>query len=83
MTSLQNMFFGPLNSDACLYFYFMTVFFFFLLVVALISGVLLVIKKPTQLNFKMGLHALVIFFYIFIAYFLNRLLYSMCNKSLA
>lgn len=83
MSNLQNMIFGPLNSDACVYFYFLTAFFFFLLVTTLISGIVVMIRKPSLLNYKIGLHALVIFFNIFIAYFVNRLLYTMCNKSLA
>lgn len=83
MASLQNMFFGPLSSDACMYFFFLSVIFFFLLVIALIAGILLVIRRPSQINFKVGVHSLLLFFNIFLVYFVNRLLYTMCNKSLA
>lgn len=83
MTSLQNMIFGPLNSDACFYFYFLTVLFYFLLVIYLIAGIIFIIKKPNEVNFKNGLHGVVLMFNIFLAYFVSRLLYTMCNKSLA
>ena len=83
MTNFQNLFFGPLNSDACIYFYFVTAFFLFLLILALFAGIALVIKRPSVINFKTGLHALLIFFNIFLAYFVNRLLYTICNKTLA
>lgn len=83
MSSLQNMIFGPLSSDACFYFYFLTAFFYFLLVISLIAGIIFIIKKPNQLNFKTGMHGILLIFNIFLAYFVNRLLYTMCNKSLA
>jgi hypothetical protein len=83
MATLQNMIFGPLSSDSCMYFFFLTAFFFFLLVITLIAGILLVIRRPNQINFKVGIHGLLLFFNVFLAYFVNRLLYTMCNKSLA
>jgi len=83
MTSLQNMIFGPLSSDSCIYFFFLTAVFFFLLVIVLISGIIMVFKKPNEFTFKLAGHGLLLFFNIFIAYFTNRLLYTICNKSLA
>jgi hypothetical protein len=83
MANLQNMFFGPLSSDSCMYFFFLTAFFFFLLVITLIAGILLVIRRPNQINFKVGVNALLLFFNVFLAYFVNRLLYTMCIKSLS
>jgi hypothetical protein len=83
MSNLQNMIFGPLNSDACLYFYFLTAFFYFLLVISLIAGIIFIVKKPNQFNFNTGMNGLLLLFNIFIAYFVNRLLYTMCSKSLA
>jgi hypothetical protein len=83
MANLQNMIFGPLSSDSCIYFFFLTAVFFFLLVITFISGILMVIRKPNLFTFKVGVHGLLLFFNVFLAYFVNRLLYTMCNKSLA
>jgi len=83
MSNLQNMLFGPLNKDACFYFYFLSAFFYVLLIITLIAGIIFVFKKPAQLNFKIGIHGVILIFNIFLAYFVNRLLYTMCNKTLA
>jgi hypothetical protein len=83
MASLQNMIFGPLSSESCIYFFFLTAVFFFFLVVTLIAGILMVIRRPKEFTFKVAVHGLLLFFNIFLAYFVNRLLYTMCNKSLA
>jgi len=83
MSSLQNIIFGPLSSESCIYFFFLTAVFFFFLVVTLIAGILMVIRRPKEFTFKVAVHGLLLFFNIFLAYFVNRLLYTMCNKSLA
>jgi len=77
------MLFVLLNKDACIYFYFLSAFFYILLIIALIAGIIFVFKKPAQLNFKIGIHGIILIFNIFLAYFVNRLLYTMCNKTLA
>jgi hypothetical protein len=83
MASFQNLIFGPLSSESCIYFFFITAFFYFLLIVTLIAGILLIIRNPKEINFKVAIHGLLLFFNIFLAYFVNRLLYTMCTKSLA
>jgi len=83
MSSLQNIIFGPLSSESCIYFFFLTAVFFFLLIVTLTTGIIMIIKKPNQFTFKVAVHGLLLFFNIFLAYFVNRLLYTMCSKSLA
>jgi hypothetical protein len=83
MANLQNMIFGPLSSDSCIYFFFLTAVFFFLLIITLIAEIIFIVKKPNQLNFKVAIHGVLLFFNIFLAYFVNRLLYTMCTKSLA
>ena len=83
MQGLQNMLFGPLNKDACVYFYFFTVFFYFLFIVMLILGVVFMVRYPSKIDYKMSMHAFVLLCNAFLGYFVNRLLYTMCNKSLA
>jgi hypothetical protein len=76
-------YFGPLDSSGCLYFLIITIIFFIGLVSVFISEVLFVINNYNKLNFRMVSAGILILFNIFIAYFMNRLLYSMCVKSLA
>ena len=83
MSNFQNMFLGPLSVDACVYYYILTVIFLFLLIISLLAGIAMAIKNPSVINFKNGIKSVVLFFNIFLAYFINRLLYTMCNKSLA
>jgi hypothetical protein len=82
MSNMASIFFGPLNSEACLYFYFLSVFFFFLLLVSICFFIILVIKKGKQIDMKILMDTFLFGFNIFIAYFVNRLLYTMCSKSL-
>jgi hypothetical protein len=83
MSNLINLFFGPLDKSACIYFYFLTAFFFVILIISVIFFLMLVIQKPKEINMRMFLDSLLLGFNIFIAYFVNRLLYTMCTKSLA
>jgi hypothetical protein len=83
MSDFMSNYFGPLDSSGCLYFLIITIIFFIGLVSVFISEVLFVINNYNKLNFRMVSAGILILFNIFIAYFMNRLLYSMCVKSLA
>ena len=82
MTNLQNLFFGPLNKNACFYFYFLSAFFFFLLVITLVADLLFLVRRSKELNIRVFTSGLLLTFNVFVAYFVNRLLYSMCSKTL-
>lgn len=73
---------GPLNSRACIYFYILAALFLIALILTLFSLIIFLIQKPKEINFKVAMHSLVLLFNIFIAYFINRLLYTMCTKTL-
>ena len=83
MSDFMNMYFGPLNKDSCIYFFILSFIFFVALIVALFMHILFFVKNFKQVNFKFVTNAILIFFNIFIIYFVNRLLYTMCSKSLA
>lgn len=74
--------FGPLDKSACVYFLIVTVFFFISFVIVLGADLLFLVRDFKRLNTRMVASALVLLFNIFIAYFINRLLYTMCSKSL-
>ena len=76
-------FFGPLDKSACVYFLIISIIFFISLILVLGSEVLYILQNFNKLNFRLLSSGIIILFNIFIAYFVNRLLYTMCNKSLA
>lgn len=82
MSSLMTRFFGPLDKGACIYFFIISVIFFVGLMVLLGGEFLYVLRNYNKLNFRVISNGLIIIFNIFIAYFVNRLLYTMCNKTL-
>jgi hypothetical protein len=79
----MSKFFGPLDKGSCVYFFIISCIFFVLLVVAIFSNMIWLIKNYKQLNLRILTGGVVLTFNIFLAYFVNRLLYTMCNKSLA
>jgi hypothetical protein len=76
-------FFEPLDKGACVYFLIISVLFFISLVILFGAELLYVIKNFGKIKFRNISNGLIILFNVFIAYFVNRLLYTMCNKSLA
>lgn len=79
----MTMFFGPLDKGSCIYFFILTVIFFIGLVILIVNELIYILQNLNKLNLKMFTSGFIIMFNIFIAYFVNRLLYTMCNKSLA
>lgn len=82
MNSLANTFFGPLDKNACVYFLIIAVVFFISLILILIHEIFYIIQNYNKLNFKMLIKSFFALFNTFVGYFINRLLYNMCMKSL-
>ena len=76
-------YFGPLDKQSCVYFLFLSMLFFAALIFMIFTEFLYVIRNYQKINFRVLSHGLLLLFNIFIAYFVNRLLYTMCSKSLA
>jgi hypothetical protein len=74
-------YFGPLTKDSCLYFLFLSVFFFFVLVFTIMGEVYFIVKHSNQLSFTRVVSGVLLLFNAFIAYFANRLLYTMCTEN--
>ena len=83
MGDFMTSYFGPLDKESCVYFLFLSMIFFAILVFTLIGEALFVIKNYKNLNFKVFSNGVLLLFNSFIAYFVNRLLYTMCSKTLA
>jgi hypothetical protein len=83
MVDLYNNLLGPLDKNACFYFLIITTIFLLILFLMFISELIFLIQHYKTIKGKNILNGLLVLFNIFIAYFVNRLLYTMCNKSLA
>lgn len=82
MANIMNMFFGPLNKDACLYFYFLSILFGISFIFIAICIFLYIIKNYSKMDLKVGFNLVLLLINAFLVYFVNRLLYTMCSKSI-
>ncbi len=83
MADFMSNYFGPLDKSACLYFLIVSVIFFVGLVFLFISQLLFVVKNYNRLDLRIITAGVLILFNIFLAYFVNRIFYNMCTRSLA
>ena len=81
MSDFMNTYFGPLTKDSCIYFLFLSVFFFFVLVFTIIGEIFFLVRRTNQISFTRVVSGIILLFNAFIAYFSNRLLYTMCKEN--
>jgi hypothetical protein len=79
----MSTYFGPLDKSSCVYFLILSVLFFIMLVFAFIAEIYYTIKNFRQLNFRIVYNGLLLLLNFWLVYFVNRLMYTMCAKSLA
>lgn len=68
------------NRDFCLWFYFLSIIGFVFLFIAIFSSLFIGISKKKDFSFYVQMFFVSLGYAIF--YFQNRLLYSMCAKSI-
>ena len=73
---------GPLDKSSCTYFLITTLLFFFVLVLTLIGEFVYTVMNFKKINRSNLISGILILFNVFLAYFVNRLLLTMCRKSL-
>ena len=78
----MTMYFGPLNKQWCNYFLFISMLMFAALVIAVFTELSFVFKNYKTMNFRQVMHGLLLLINAYLAYMVNRLLYTMCMKSL-
>lgn len=83
MSYFMETYFGPLNKESCVYFLILSMIFFAVLVFAIITEIVFIFKHFNSLNFRIITSGILLLFNAFIAYFVNRLLYTICSKSLS
>ncbi len=82
MSDFMTTYFGPLSREYCAYFYFMSIVFFGLFILSIIGVLSAVVMKGKKMDFMFILNSSVLVLNILLAYFVNRLLNTMCKGSL-
>lgn len=80
-----NYLFSPLSKEYCYYFYIMSIFFYVVLISFIILSLGYFIKNYNNLKeikFVLLIYGIQVIVSLFLSYFVNRLLYSMCVNSL-
>ncbi len=80
MSDFMNTMFGPLSGEYCAYFYFLSIFAFFLFAVTVLGGFYTGIMKGKGGMYYISIVGASLVY--FITYFVNRLMFSVCSKSL-
>jgi hypothetical protein len=83
MADFMSNFFGPLDKSVCVYFLIVSVIFFIALIVVLIGEILFLMKNYSRIDLRMITVGVLLLFNVFLAYFVNRMFYNMCTRSLA
>jgi len=72
--------FGPLDKGYCVYFYYLSIIFFSIFAFSFLSVVANLFSKKKSMSFTT---IYLVLTQPFLMYFINRLYYSMCIRSLA
>jgi Na+/proline symporter len=83
MADFMSNFFGPLDKSVCAYFLIVSVIFFIALIVVSIGEILFLMKNYSRMDLRMITVGVLLLFNVFLAYFVNRMFYNMCTRSLA
>ena len=82
MNNFMNSYFGPLGQEYCMYFYILSIIFGVSFVLSLISIGMFIVMHHKKVDTMFVVNAFFILFNTFLAYLANRLLNTMCVKSL-
>jgi hypothetical protein len=74
--------FSPLNKEWCNYFLFISMIMYIIFILAIFTEVVFIFNHFKTLNFRTIMNGFLMLINAFLAYMVNRLLYSMCVKSL-
>ena len=82
MNSFKELFTPLVDKKYCNYFYYLSVISYFIFIFLVLSFVLVVLFHSKILNLYIISNFISIIISLFLMYFVNRLMYSMCVKSL-
>ena len=80
MDGFMATYFGPLGREYCLYFYIMSMFFFLMIILGVIGIIGAMMSKKKTDSLFIG-NSVMFLFNAILAYFVNRLLNTMCRNS--
>ena len=79
MNDISQSLFGPLTREYCIWFYFLSLFGFIALVLFLVPAIFFGISKRKGAEYYISIFGISVIYVV--AYFQNRLLYTMCSSS--
>jgi len=82
MANFMDQYFGPLPREYCVYFYVLSIVFGIMFVISGVSIAYFMITHIKKVNTMFIVNSVFILFNSFLAYLANRLLHSMCVKSI-
>ena len=82
MSDFMTTYFGPLPREYCVYFYILSIIFGIMFVLSSISIITFVILHFNKVSLMFGVNSALVLFMLFLAYISNRLLHTMCVKSI-
>lgn len=82
MNDILNKYFGPLPREYCVYFYILAIIFGVMFVTSALSIAYFMIMNFKKVNTMFVVNSLMILFNTLLAYIANRLLHTMCVKSI-
>ena len=80
--SFMNKYFGPLPEAYCVYFFALSIFFGFLFAVSIIWNIYYIVMHFKKLNMVLLAQSVAMLLNTFLAYFVNRLLNTMCVRAI-
>ena len=82
MSSFMDTYFGPLSREYCVYFYALTILSAFVLVSSAITISYFMIMHFKKVDAMFMFNSFYVLFTAFLGYIANRLLHTMCVKSI-
>ena len=81
MNSFMDKYFGPLPREYCVYFYALSVLFGVMFAFSVVSMLYFMIMHMKRVNMMFLANSFFMILNTFLAYLVNRLLHTMCVKS--
>ena len=81
-SSFMDRYFGPLPREYCVYFYALSIIFGVMFVMSVVSISYFMITHIKKVNSMFIVNSIFVLFNTFLAYLANRLLHTMCVKSI-
>lgn len=82
MDGFMNTYFGPLGKEYCIYFYVLSIIFGLTFVFSAISIASVIVMNRKKVDTMFVINSFFILFNTFLAYLANRIMNTMCVKSL-